>query len=47
MVGVGLRQHPSEASVKISLRSDLFGWFREDLELVCFGLKQYPLVGSV
>ena len=48
-----LRQHPSEASVKISSESDLFGLFLEKiLEFVCYyfiwsGLRQYPCEGSV
>ena len=37
-----LRQHPSEASVKICS-----GWFREDLVLVWLGLEQYPSKDSV
>ena len=44
MVRISFRQHPSEASVKVSLRSDFFGCFREDSVLVWFGIVWYSLV---
>ena len=44
-----LRQHPSEASVKISSRFDLFWlfWRRFRVSLVLTGLKQHQSEGSV
>jgi len=43
MVRISFRQHPSEASVKISLRSDFFGCFRENSVLVWFGIVWFSL----
>ena len=46
MVWFGLRQHPSEASVKVSSRSALFWWFQRRFRvgLVRFGLVRFGLV---
>ena len=46
MVWFGLRQHPSEASVKVSSRSALVWWFQRRFRvgLVRFGLVWYGLV---
>ena len=45
MVWFGLRQHSSEASVKVSSRSDFFG--RLEKIKSWFGLTQYPSEDSV
>ena len=51
MVWFGLRQHSSEASVKILSRSDFYLAGLEKIKcwfgLIWFGLKQYPSEGSV
>ncbi len=46
MVWFGLRQHPSEASVKVSSRSDLVWRFQRRfiVGLVRFGLVRFGLV---
>ena len=46
MVWFGLRQHPSEASVKVSSRSALVWWFQRRFRvgLVRFGLVRFGLV---
>ena len=48
MVWSDLRQHPSEGSVKVSSRSDLFWLFsrRFKVGLVWYGLVWYDLVWS-
>ena len=53
MVWFGLRQHPSEASVKVSSRSDLV-WFQRRLRvglvrfgLIVYGLRKHPSETSV
>ena len=45
IVRVGFRQHPSEVSVKFSLRSIFFffGCFRENSVLVLFGMVWFVL----
>jgi len=54
MVWFGLRQHPSEASVKVSSRSDLVWRFQRRFRvglvrfgLVVYGLRKYPSETSV
>ena len=49
MVWFGLRQHPSEASVKVLSRSDLVLRFQRRFRvgLVVYGLKKHPSETSV
>ena len=54
MVRFGLRQHPSEASVKVSSRSALVWWFQRRFRvglvrlcLVVYGLRKHPSETSV
>ena len=54
MVWFGLRQHPSEASVKVSSRSALVWWFQRRFRvglvrfgLVVYGLRKHPSETSV
>ena len=43
MIRFGLRQHPSETSVKVSSKTDLFCCFSEDLVMVWFGMVRFGL----